>query len=612
MVIIEKSSDFVVTARKWRPLRFKDVVGQDHITMTLKNAIRQNRIHHAYLFSGPRGVGKTTTARILARAVNCTNPIEFEPCNECESCLSILKGNSMDVIEIDGASNNSVEDIRKLRESARYAPSGKYKMYIIDEVHMLSTAAFNALLKTLEEPPPHLLFVFATTEQHKVPATILSRCQRFSFRRMEMNLIIQQLGYIASKEDIKIDEESLVTIAKKADGSMRDAQSLFDQVTAFCGSDIKYTEMAEALHLIDYDLFFRISEAVANHDIADILKITREISAKGFDLMECIQGILEHFRNILTVKVTGKTYLIETSSNFLEKYELEAKKFSKEDILRLLSIISTTEQNLRYASQPKIRFETALTQMAAMDSSLQISELIEEIRSLKKKSNLRLTKDSENTYTENHKNSEEDGRIRNILLDNDIIKTKSELIPIDDKTSKETRQSVISSIINSEDKAEEDNKSITNRSILADELKNGWNVFLSVFANSETGLYMLRQANLQTEFYSNSIILKIRETAAFNMIKDLRKNIEQFARDFFKANISVQIIQEDNITIANEADDLESQSTSQINIADDNKEFEGNTSNNKQEINDKDLDNLHPVERRIVELFGAREVRKAK
>lgn len=612
MVIIEKSSDFVVTARKWRPLRFKDVVGQDHITMTLKNAIRQNRIHHAYLFSGPRGVGKTTTARILARAVNCTNPIEFEPCNECESCLSILKGNSMDVIEIDGASNNSVEDIRKLRESARYAPSGKYKMYIIDEVHMLSTAAFNALLKTLEEPPPHLLFVFATTEQHKVPATILSRCQRFSFRRMEMNLIIQQLGYIASKEDIKIDEESLVTIAKKADGSMRDAQSLFDQVTAFCGSDIKYTEMAEALHLIDYDLFFRISEAVANHDIADILKITREISAKGFDLMECIQGILEHFRNILTVKVTGKTYLIETSSNFLEKYELEAKKFSKEDILRLLSIISTTEQNLRYASQPKIRFETALTQMAAMDSSLQISELIEEIRSLKKKSNLRLTKDSENTYTENHKNSEEDGRIRNILLDNDIIKTESELIPIDDKTSKETRQSVISSIINSEDKAEEDNKSITNRSILADELKNGWNVFLSVFANSETGLYMLRQANLQTEFYSNSIILKIRETAAFNMIKDLRKNIEQFARDFFKANISVQIIQEDNINIANEADDLESQSTSQINIADDNKEFEGNTSNNKQEINDKDLDNLHPVERRIVELFGAREVRKAK
>ena len=612
MVIIEKSSDFVVTARKWRPLRFKDVVGQDHITMTLKNAIRQNRIHHAYLFSGPRGVGKTTTARILARAVNCTNPIEFEPCNECESCLSILKGNSMDVIEIDGASNNSVEDIRKLRESARYAPSGKYKMYIIDEVHMLSTAAFNALLKTLEEPPPHLLFVFATTEQHKVPATILSRCQRFSFRRMEMNLIIQQLGYIASKEDIKIDEESLVTIAKKADGSMRDAQSLFDQVTAFCGSDIKYTEMAEALHLIDYDLFFRISEAVANHDIADILKITREISAKGFDLMECIQGILEHFRNILTVKVTGKTYLIETSSNFLEKYELEAKKFSKEDILRLLSIISTTEQNLRYASQPKIRFETALTQMAAMDSSLQISELIEEIRSLKKKSNLRLTKDSENTYTENHKNSEEDGRIRNILLDNDIIKTKSELIPIDDKTSKETRQSVISSIINSEDKAEEDNKSITNRSILADELKNGWNVFLSVFANSETGLYMLRQANLQTEFYSNSIILKIRETAAFNMIKDIRTNIEQFARDFFKANISVQIIQEDNITIANEADDLESQSTSQINIADDNKEFEGNTSNNKQEINDKDLDNLHPVERRIVELFGAREVRKAK
>ena len=203
-----KNKEFLVTARKWRPLKFHDVVGQQHITVTLQNAVRSGRIHHAYLFSGPRGVGKTTTARILARSINCTNPKENnEPCNECESCRAIIEGRSLDVIEIDGASNNSVEDIRKLRENSRYLPAnGQYKMYIIDEVHMLSTSAFNALLKTLEEPPPHLLFVFATTEPHKVLPTILSRCQRFEFKRMEIDDIVRQLRVISDKEQIKIDE----------------------------------------------------------------------------------------------------------------------------------------------------------------------------------------------------------------------------------------------------------------------------------------------------------------------------------------------------------------------------------------------------------------------
>jgi DNA polymerase-3 subunit gamma/tau len=251
--------EFIVTARKWRPQQFKDVIGQEHITTTLRNAIHTGRIHHAYLFCGPRGVGKTTTARILARAVNCLDPHDNEPCNVCSSCKAILENKSLDIIEIDGASNNSVDDVRKLRENAKYpALDGKYRLYIIDEVHMLTTSAFNALLKILEEPPSHLLFVFATTEPHKVPATILSRCQRFEFKRMKNADIIKQISIIAEKDGLVIDDEAMLTIARKADGSMRDAESLLDQIVAFCGKTINYTEMADALHLIDTEFFFRI------------------------------------------------------------------------------------------------------------------------------------------------------------------------------------------------------------------------------------------------------------------------------------------------------------------------------------------------------------------
>jgi DNA polymerase-3 subunit gamma/tau len=377
---------FIVTARKWRPMVFEDVVGQQHITTTLRNAIATERISHAYIFSGARGCGKTSSARILAKAINCLHPKDQNPDNECELCREITENRSVNVFEIDGASNRGVEEIRNLREAVRYGPAkGKYKVYIIDEVHMLTKEAFNALLKTLEEPPSYVIFIFATTEIHKVPLTILSRCQRFDFRRIALDDITKRLSFIARAEKISIDEDALLLIAKRADGSMRDAQSMFDQVVSYCGTTISSGQIAEMWNIIDEEIYFKTTDLILSHDVKGGVLLVHDIINAGIDVREFLQGLIEHYRNILIARITGNTALIETSESYKKRYQEHAVSLSEHDLLRLIKLSSDLAMSIRWSQQPRLNLELGIMQMIKMDSSVQIGELLNDIQELKKK-----------------------------------------------------------------------------------------------------------------------------------------------------------------------------------------------------------------------------------
>ena len=379
---------YLVTARKYRPALFKDVVAQEHVTDTLKNALRLDRLAHAYLFSGPRGVGKTTTARILAKAINCETPREeredeAEPCCACDSCLAFEDGRSLNVFEMDAASNNKVDDIRELRETVRIPPQGATKkVYILDEVHMLSTQAFNALLKTLEEPPPHALFIFATTEPHKVLATILSRCQRFDFRRIPVPEIVERLREICDEEGIEADEESLMLLARKGDGALRDALSAFDQAISLCGTTLEYGDLTQALGVVDQDLFFRLTDHVAKQDTAGVLQLVHHVVRSGYDLQEFLVGLAEHLRNLLVARSLDGSALEEVATSTQERYAAEAERFGEADLLRLLSLAGDAEEDVKASSQPRLKLEMTLLKMAKMRRSADLQAVLQKIERL--------------------------------------------------------------------------------------------------------------------------------------------------------------------------------------------------------------------------------------
>ncbi len=376
---------YVVLARKWRPMTFENVIGQEHVTRTLMNALKNQRVAHAYIFAGPRGVGKTTTARLLAKAVNCENQPAVNPCNECSTCKAITQGISMDVIEIDGASNRGIDEIRNLRENIRFAPvSAKYKIYIIDEVHMLTKEAFNALLKTLEEPPAHAIFIFATTEIHKVPLTILSRCQRFDFKRIPVKKIQDQLKTIVEAESIEIDDEALLLIARKAEGSMRDAESILDQMISFGEGKLSAEVVRESLGLIDQDVYFEFSELLQEKDNAKILNYANKIINSGHDILDFLQGLQEHFRNMLIMCSLNNPNLLDVSDYYRERYVQESNKFRENDLIHYLQIINDEISEFKFSTFPQLSLEMLLLKLAHKPPCVTIEEILALLEKLKK------------------------------------------------------------------------------------------------------------------------------------------------------------------------------------------------------------------------------------
>lgn len=361
--------NYIVSARKYRPTTFMSVVGQRSLTQTLKNAIQSNKLAHAYLFCGPRGVGKTTCARIFAKSINCSNPTpEGEACNCCESCMSFNEGRSYNIHELDAASNNSVDDIRQLIDQVRIPPQlGKYKVFIIDEVHMLSPAAFNAFLKTLEEPPQHALFILATTEKHKILPTILSRCQIYDFQRISISDTVDHLKYVAESEGIVFEEEALSVIAQKSDGGMRDALSVFDQMSAYSGGNITYKSVIANLNLLDYDYYFRLTDAFIEGDVPKTLLIFDEILRNGFEAQYFVSGLSNHLRDLLVCKDPETIPLLEVGEAVAKKYSEQATKCSNEFLYRAIDISSTCDFNYKVSSNKRLLVELSLIKISQLN-----------------------------------------------------------------------------------------------------------------------------------------------------------------------------------------------------------------------------------------------------
>jgi len=376
---------YQVFARKYRPQTFDDLVGQNHVSQTLKNAVAQNRLAHAYLFVGPRGVGKTSTARILAKALNCIKGPTVTPCGVCDNCKEIAAGNSLDVIEIDGASNNSVEDVRELRDNVRYAPAkGRYKIYLIDEVHMLSSAAFNALLKTLEEPPPHVKFIFATTEPQKVLPTILSRCQRFDLHRIAANLIADHLQFIAKKEKITLEGAAAHAIARGAEGGLRDAESMLDQLVAFCGEKIAEADVLNVFGFTGQQTVASFTDKILRAETADAVQLLHEQCEAGKDMMRLMADLISHLRDLLVFKVKPDALSEDVDLELQKSLAAQSELIETDRLLELIDQFAEAEGRMKWAPNKKLHFEVALIKAIQSLTQVTLNEVIENLNAKKR------------------------------------------------------------------------------------------------------------------------------------------------------------------------------------------------------------------------------------
>ncbi len=507
--------EYLVLARKFRPQIFEDVAGQEHVVKTLRNSIGQGRVAHAFLFSGPRGVGKTSVARILAKSLNCEKGPTATPCNVCSNCLEITKGSSLDVREIDGASNRGIDEIRELRENVKFAPAAaKYKIYIIDEVHMLTREAFNALLKTLEEPPAHVIFIFATTENHKVPATIISRCQCYDFRRISLKEIAANLGRVAAAEKIKISPSALLWIAEAGDGSMRDAQSIFDQVISYAGMDIKDDDVEESLGLADRKYLFRLSEAVFQRNAGTCLIILEEAYLAGIDMKHFYQILVKHFRNLLLVKIAA-----DGSSSFdiapeqIEKLKNQVQAISRETLQRFVEILIAEEGSFLRSQEPRMKLETIIVKMAYLEPIIPLGEIIATIENIEQRLQQGLPASGNNTEPR--------------FSENNMVKE----IPADYIT-----KSSIVADTNNENIAPLADNNVGDLKALRDNFKS--------FIKKESAILGAKIDSAEIVSYENDCLtMGFQKNYIFlEEIKSTQKEkLEQIAKSFFQKNVAIKI-----------------------------------------------------------------------
>ena len=507
---------YLVLSLKYRPQTFEKVVGQDHITQTLTNAFKKDRVSQAYLFTGPRGVGKTTTARLVAKALNCMESAG-SPCNKCSNCTEITDGRNMDVLEIDGASNRGIEEIRSLREAIQYAPiNSKFKIFIIDEVHMLTIPAFNALLRTLEEPPEHGKFILATTDIYKVPDTIISRCQRFDFNSITVNLISEQIKYVLNKEKIEIDVDSLRIIAQKADGSMRDALSILDQIIAYSGNNISIESVSKVLGLIQTDVYFNLLDAIRIKNGKVLVELLAEVKSKGMPVQEFISGLNRHIRNMMIATIKNGLDVLELNIDLKKKYYETVKSWNIRDILRISKIISDIESLVKRSIQPHILIELSLLKLLELDSVVTIESLIDKFH-------------NSPNYSE-----PENPKLLSNLSDNttnSILKNDSSLF--DDSKSK-----ILKNSINTIPQQKDNIKIIknTNKNIDLDGINDQWNEFIEELSSERPSIGNVLSHCVVSQLVGNRLEIKLIDGNNFNL-RTLEKNkniIENYLKKIYE------------------------------------------------------------------------------
>ena len=496
---------YTVLSLKWRPQLFSDLIGQSHVTKTLINAFKKDRVAQGYILTGPRGVGKTTTARIIAKALNCPQSLDGIPCNKCNNCQEITEGRNLDVIEIDGASNRGIEEIRNIREQIKYTPmNAPYKIFIIDEVHMLTNQAFNALLRTLEEPPSHGKFILATTDIHKVPSTIISRCQRFDFNRITEAIIRDRLKIIFKDEKIIVDDDSISAIARKSDGSMRDALSIMDQVIAYAGDSIKIEDVSTIIGLIPIDVYFNYSNAIIEKDYSKMTEVLETVKLTGLPVEDVAEGLSGHFRNLIIATVENSENLLELNDEHKNQYLSNSKNWNGKDLLRVVNVLNDLEFKLKHMSQPLIFFEMTSMKLMEMDSTVSISELLSSSKNKPSK------KESVPLVTSNTKEK---------------INNKEE---VKINTSKNVA-------IDTTDK-------VDNKLLSIDNIINEWKKFIVMISKERPSIGTALEHSSPTSLVGSKLIVEVSGLPDFSVGNLNRNNqvIESFLKDYFKTDLKIE------------------------------------------------------------------------